>query len=173
MAIGGGARCTGGPCHGRQQWQWQRHWTMVDDDDDDDSHGGGGRPWRCPPSPPAVPAHRRVASLSLPALLVAFGLPLLASSRSNTAKTADAQSSSDCPPHGGCIQRHCRDSNDRDDVDVGVNCREVGRRGADQHHHHRQGNDETMPTMLTMAHRRPGFPPPFGRRRRAHDNQCK
>ena len=84
-----------------------------------DDHGGA------PPSPPAVSARRRVASLSLPALLMAFGLPLLASSQSNTATTADAQSSSDCPPHGGRIQRHCRDSNDRNDVDVGVNCRTI------------------------------------------------
>ena len=38
---------------------------MVDDNDNDNIRGGGGRPWRCPPSPPAVPCHR-CACVSLP-----------------------------------------------------------------------------------------------------------
>ena len=104
-----------------------------------------------PPSPLPSLLANALASLSLPALLVAFGLPLLASSRTNTAMTADAPSSSNSPPRGGHIQRHCRDSNNCDDVDVGVNGREVGRRGADQHCHcHHRGNDEMTPTTITM-----------------------
>ena len=48
----------------------------MDDDDDDNSHSGGGRPWRCRPLPrlPSLIADV-LASLSLLALLVAFGRP--------------------------------------------------------------------------------------------------
>jgi len=103
--------------------------------------------------------------------------------------TADAPSSSDRPPHGGHIQRHHRDGNDRNDVNVGINGREVGRCGAYQHRHcHRRGNDEMTPTtmtttMMTMTtttttttmtmtvHCHPGFPHPFGAGRRTRDDQ--
>ena len=48
----------------------------MDDEDDDNSHSGGGRPLRCHPLPP-LPSliADAFASLSLLALLVAFGRP--------------------------------------------------------------------------------------------------
>ena len=95
--------------------------------------GGVGRPWQCFPPLPGVPASP--------------------SRRCRWRSTADAPSSSDRPPHGGRIRRHRRDGNDRDDVNVGVNGREVGRRGTDQHRHCRRENDETRPTTTMTAHR--------------------
>ena len=118
-----------------------------------------------------------LASLYFPALSVAFGLPLLTSSRSNTVMTVDAPSFSNRLPRGGHIQHHCRDGSNRDDVGIDINGREVGRRGADQYCHcHHQGNDEMTPTtmmmismMMTtmtmtmmMVHCRPGFLPLLG-----------
>jgi hypothetical protein len=184
MAIGGGARCTGGPCRGQRRRQWQQHWTTVDDDDDEnddaaavavDDHGGA------PPSLLPSLLADALASLYFPALSVEFGLPLLTSSRSNTVMTVDAPSFSNRLPRGGHIQHHCRDGSNRDDVGININGREVGRRGADQYCHcHHQGNDEMTPTtmmmismMMTtmtmtmmMVHCRPGFLPLLGGGRR-------
>ena len=62
-----------------------------------------------------------LASLYFPALSVAFGLPLLTSSRSNTVMTVDAPSFSNRLPRGGHIQHHCRDGSNRDDGGVDRN----------------------------------------------------
>jgi len=94
-----------------QRWMMTRMTTATAAVEDH----GGAPPL---PPPPSLLANA-LASLSLPALSLAFGLPLLAFSRSNTATTADAPSSSDRPPRGGHIRRHRRDGNGRDDFDNG------------------------------------------------------